>query len=81
MLVGLTTFAALLLQLGATPPAAAGASDLESYHVTRPGEVLLARAARGAWLATLPAEQRDVLCGKVADDWRSHKANTRLKTP
>jgi poly(beta-D-mannuronate) lyase len=43
--------------------------------------VLFARGARSAWLATLPAEQREVLCGKVADDWRSHKAKTRLKTP
>jgi poly(beta-D-mannuronate) lyase len=73
---------ALLLQLGLAAPAAATADhDLSRYLVTRPGEVLFDRSARAALLAALPPEQRRAWCGGTRDDWRSHKAKTRLKTP
>jgi poly(beta-D-mannuronate) lyase len=76
----------LLWQLGGMASAgaeagAAGGPELAGYRVTRPGEVLIERGARRAWLAALPAAGRDALCGPVQDGWRSHKAKTRLKTP
>jgi poly(beta-D-mannuronate) lyase len=79
---GLTTFFALLLQLGTTAPAAAtGKDDLNAYRVTRPGEVLFDRAARAELLAGLPPERRSAWCGSATESWRSHKAKTKLKTP
>jgi hypothetical protein len=71
----------VLLQLGASAPAGgADQPDLAGHRVTRPGEVLIERAPRRAWLAALPAAERAARCGAVRDDWRSHKAKTRLKT-
>lgn len=82
MLRRLTTFFALLLQLGTTAPAAAsGDPDPHAYRVTRPGEVLFDRGARAALLAGLPPEQRRAWCGSTIENWRSHKAKTGLKTP
>jgi poly(beta-D-mannuronate) lyase len=77
----LMVFLAVLWQLGAGAPGAASTPDLSSYRVTRAGEVLFDRPARAAWLATLPAAQRAAWCGPARDDWRSHKAKTRLETP
>ena len=77
----LTIFCGVLWQLGAAAPAAAAERDLAGYQVTRPGEVLFERQLRAAWLAGLPAEQRVAWCGPARDEWRSHKAKTRLKTP
>jgi poly(beta-D-mannuronate) lyase len=82
MLRRLTTFFALLLQLGTTASAVAtGADDLSAYRVTRPGEVLFERAARAELLADLSPEQRTTWCGPATGSWRSHKAKTKLKTP
>ena len=78
----LTGLFALLLQLGLTAPAAATADHAPSHYlVTRPGEVLFDRRVRAGQLAALPSEQRRAWCGGPSDDWRSHKAKTRLKTP
>jgi poly(beta-D-mannuronate) lyase len=82
MLRRLTTFFGVLLQLGTIAPAAATDNhDPTAYRVTRPGEVLFDRAARGELLAGLPPEQRVAWCGAATESWRSHKAKTALKTP
>jgi poly(beta-D-mannuronate) lyase len=82
MLRRLTTFFALLLQLGTTAPAAAtGDHDPRAYRVTRPGVVLFDHGARAALLAGMPLEQRRAWCGSASESWHSHKAKTGLKTP
>lgn len=75
--------AAALLLLACLPGGgdAPRADALDAATVTRPGEVLFIREARLAELRALAPEQRFALCGVEVEQWRTHRALTRLESP
>jgi len=77
--------AALLVVAGIAAPAQPGPAgmplDPERYRVMRPGEVLIERGGRAAFLAGLDPALRERWCKARVGRWRAHEPVMALRTP